>query len=147
MTGSCGCVGTPFSLQSDLQALRGHCCLAGENAAAALWGAAGPPARSHPVLALGPHGGWVPSGTACTAPKSSWRVNGSTIREACSTSTSAASPQLLPEASKRRKAPLHPYQGLSAGEHRPDLGEHHCSAHVPWVGHPANLLSNTHKQY
>lgn len=56
----------------------------------------------------------------------------------------AAPPQLLPAASKRRRAPLHPYQHLSAVEHCPDLGEHHCSVPCTLAGHPANLLSNAH---
>lgn len=74
VTGSCGCAGTLFSPQSDRQDREGYCCLSGKTAAAALWEVARPRSRSRPVLALGPHAGWVPSETACTALKSSWRV-------------------------------------------------------------------------
>lgn len=106
MTGSCGCAGTLSSPQSDPQAPEDCCCLSGKNVAAAWWEAIWPTSQFHPVLALDPPAGWVPSERAYRAPKSSWRVGVGQHQVGPSIPSTASTPsQPLPETSKRKRAP------------------------------------------
>jgi hypothetical protein len=74
VTVSSGYAGTQSSPRPAPQALEVHYHLAGTDAAAVFWGAAGSPPGSHAAQTLGPPVGWAPAGTACTALKSSWEV-------------------------------------------------------------------------